>query len=194
MFVSMVLILLMSSSTIGVVHIDRFTMQSNPAICDVAINYTHDARRNSIVDVNFTTFITVTSERIYVKARVPENENDWEFKREFLSTVVETEKIYRGMHSNPLLKIFCSDIFKSMEFDMKFPFPPVRGHASQKTIFSRHSIQQGFYRIRNLSFDYPFFVSKMRGVLELRFVGKTVGSNATKFFAHLVFYFRFWRS
>lgn len=98
----------------------------NEAICNFKYNHTCDGIQECRINVNIDSFFEVTKILIYLKIRTPENENDREFKRELIRTVVDVEKVIKGVFGNPVIQAITKDLLKSINFPLKFPFPPVR--------------------------------------------------------------------
>lgn len=108
-----------------IIYIDRASFGSNPKICDVTVNYTHNAKGESLTNVTAVTHVNVTKLFVYVSFRVPENENDREYRRELIRTVVDVEKVLNGLQSNPVVKGYVDNILKYVDFEVKFPARPV---------------------------------------------------------------------
>lgn len=80
------------------------------------------------------TVINITSEQIktwkkgtcYFKVSVPVNNISKMYSRVLLNTVVDVSKVMNGVSSNVFLKSFVDNFAKSIDFEPKFPFHPVR--------------------------------------------------------------------
>lgn len=71
----------------------------------------------------------------YLKANVPENENDKKFKKEVVRTVVDMEKLTKGFSGNFVLKTAIDLFLNSFEFEYKFPMKKVRNLNRKYEIF-----------------------------------------------------------
>lgn len=89
-------ILVSFSVTSAVIYIDRSTLDFNKKIANLTTTYTHNEKGNSITNLTILTFKTITKMLLYVHVKLAEDENDREFKRSLLRTVVDVEKLNRG--------------------------------------------------------------------------------------------------
>lgn len=98
----------------------------NSALTNATVDYYHDEFGQCIANATFWTFVTINKMLIYFKINTPENKNDKEFKKAVISTVIEVDKVFKGMQSNIIISATFSAIKDSMSFDYKTPLPPVR--------------------------------------------------------------------
>lgn len=113
------------ATTNCVVYINRVTKEVDSKFGDIKIVYTHNAKGDSVTNATFMTLCNITKMMVYMKLAVPENKNDREYKRELVRTVIDAEKIYKGSHSNFLVKIFFDCVLKYADFEFKLPLAPV---------------------------------------------------------------------
>lgn len=78
-----------------------------------------------MVNVTMVSHVTITKMVAYVSVRFPENKNDREYRREVVRTVVDVEKVLKGMQSNPIVKGYVDDLLKYADFDINLPYKPV---------------------------------------------------------------------
>lgn len=131
MFLITVLCCSFLAFTNGLIYIDRAIVESNPAVMNVTVDYSHNAKGNSETNANASLFVTITKALIYFKVKFPQDGNDVEYKREFISTVFDVTKSTGGVQSNIMTKNFFGDLYRAMDFEMKFPMAPVSGHDSK---------------------------------------------------------------
>lgn len=108
-----------------ITYIDRVESDCNPKFGNLSIKYTHNAEGHSVTNATVVNFVTVTKLLVYVSLLIPENKYDREYRREVLKTVVDAEKVLRGLQSNPITKGFIDNILKYIDFEVKFPAGPV---------------------------------------------------------------------
>lgn len=97
----------------------------NNKLMNATYNHTCDGTQPCMMNIELQTFVVVTKILVYFKVKIPDNVNDRDYKRELISTVVDAEKIYKGVYGNPILRVLVSDYFRSLDFVPKFPFPAV---------------------------------------------------------------------
>lgn len=111
-------------SSSGLFYIERYTTEPI-AVLMVTVNYTHDLKGNSITNISFVNTATITKIMLYIEIRAAEDNNDREYKRLLIKTVVDTVKATKSMQTNLFLKGFLANIVEHMDFELKFPFRPV---------------------------------------------------------------------
>lgn len=118
------------------VYIDRVKSGFNPKMCNLTINYTHNEKGESVTNVTIVNHVNITKLFVYVSVRIPENRNDREYSREVIRTVVDLEKVFNGLQSNPLVKGYADNILKHVDFEIKLPFKPV----SSRIVISKYKL------------------------------------------------------
>lgn len=83
-----------------------------------------ESGKGSIGNVTLQSFATVEKILLYVKVTLEDNNAQTE--REFLNTVFDLKKVFAGVYSNPIAKALTGSFFKSVNFELKFPFKPVK--------------------------------------------------------------------
>lgn len=114
-----------------ITYIDYYKTDSNPTLVKFQVAYTHNSKGQSVANVTFNNYALVTKLVAYVSFRVPESQNDREYKREIVKTVVDVEKAFKGLQSNPIVKTYAANLVKFVDFKVQLPFKPV----SLATIF-----------------------------------------------------------
>lgn len=102
---------------------DRFNIETNPEFCNVTIKVWRENGRGSIGNVTIQSFATTEKVLMYLKITL----DDTTARNEgvLLNTVFDAKKVFDGVYSNPLARAFTGSFFKSMDFELKFPFKPV---------------------------------------------------------------------
>lgn len=116
----------------SLVYIDRHTLEFNEKISNWSTSYVRVENGSSMLNLTFTTFKTVKKMLIYLTLKVAEDSNDKEFQRVFVRTVIDLGRFLDGSQANPILRNVIKKLQQSMDFQAKFPIPPV----SFKKIFS----------------------------------------------------------
>lgn len=107
------------------IYIDRADVDSNPKYASISVNFIHDPEGNSVTNVTFTTFINVTKLMIYFKIKLAENDDDKEFRRQFVSSVVDSNKVFSGQQSNGIISRFFDAFKRSAASKFVTPLPSV---------------------------------------------------------------------
>lgn len=105
-----------------VAYIGRVESDYNPKLVNMSVNYTHDARGHSLTLLNH---VTITKFLIYVGLLVAENDNDREYKRKLVNSVIDIEKAVKGFQSSIWIKGYADSILKCMDFEFKLSLRPV---------------------------------------------------------------------
>lgn len=70
------------------------------------------------------TLAVITKALFYIKLRIPANQNDKNFSKVFINTMVDLEKGLNGLQ-NPFMAMVRDDHLKLLNFEIKFPFKKV---------------------------------------------------------------------
>lgn len=68
---------------------------------------------------------TVNKVKIYLFLNIPENENDRDFRKELVKTVIDCNKFFNGVYANPFVKYAVHSALSSAQFELKMPMKPV---------------------------------------------------------------------
>lgn len=142
-----IFVALLASSASCYFYLNRTETGINPPIANISVDFTHDATGQCIVNATFVTFVTFTKFLIYFKISLPENNFDRDFKRVLVSSVVEVEKVLKGMQSNLIISAIFFALRSSADFEFEMPLPPVNyllTHAKHFTkAISNHRVLTG---------------------------------------------------
>lgn len=119
----------------AVMYIDNVAFDSNPAVVNLSIKFTHNQDGDSVTNLTFQTFLTITKMLVYVKINIADDQNGAGYKRELLNTAIDVEKWFKNMQSNILMKGYIQSLKKGMDFDFKFPLLPVSARHLNKFFF-----------------------------------------------------------
>lgn len=101
----------------------NYNFEINPEVCIVTFDFLNDQRRGSVYNVSLETFVTIEKLVMYVKVFLDDGSRLKENERTFMNAVFDFEK---GIYSNPIAKAIGSNLVRSMDFDPKFPYRPVK--------------------------------------------------------------------
>lgn len=110
---------------LGIIFVDRSTLDFDKKLSNWSITYFHDQTGNSVVNISFQTYVTVSKAFLYIKANAAIDRNDKEYQLEVLNTVIDTEKFLKGMQGHFIVRNFLVETLTSMDFEPKFPLPAV---------------------------------------------------------------------
>lgn len=124
-YVGLFLVFCLFSSSLGLLFIDKEVHESNSDVINVSFSYTHDSTGNSVSNVTYNTFVTISKMFLYFTVKIADNPKDIGTFRELIKTVIDVEKMLQGSQANPLVKGFFASILRSMNFALTFPMQPV---------------------------------------------------------------------
>lgn len=108
----------------------EFKFRSNSEIMNVSLQISRDFDRNSVVDAVITTFQKITKANIYLTVTSGTDSS------QKLKTVFDLAKVFDGIYGNVVLRSVMENFAKSADFELKFPFEPVRYFS---TFFLQHN-------------------------------------------------------
>lgn len=86
---------------------------------------------------------TVNNFKVYFSVNLPDNENDHEFRKVFMKTVIDCGKIFSGIYANPFVRYAVGTALSSAQFELKMPMKPV---SSCLTIFNTQILNSKAFR------------------------------------------------
>lgn len=122
---SLVLIFWSIPQVISVVYLDNAICDSNSAVGKITLAYTHDAAGNSVTNVSFVTFVSISKLLVYLTWKIADNSENVGVYRELVKTVFDVGKLLKGGQANLIVKGYFDTILRSLNFTLKFPLPPV---------------------------------------------------------------------
>lgn len=99
------------------------------------VSYFHDESHNAVVNLTMKVFSTITKLLLYFEVKMAEDRNDNEYRRQFIKTVIDVEKCFKGMQSSIFLKAYVEELNRYMNFNLTFPLAPVSRKAASRTVF-----------------------------------------------------------
>lgn len=120
---------------IAALHIDKFDLQGNDLYNSMNFSYYHDEKANAHVYFSLQTKAVANKMLIYVKVNLAENKDDRKMSREFLRTVIDFDKLVKGLYGNPMIRGFMKSLMKEVEgLNLKSPLPIVSNKVKTKLL------------------------------------------------------------
>lgn len=92
---------------------------------NIAAVYIHNEEGAAVVNFTAQTFKPITKALVYIRGCLPENKDDREFKKETLRTVLDVEKLIKGVQQNPFIRNYMKEVLKTLDFEVKMPMKAV---------------------------------------------------------------------
>lgn len=109
----------------AVLYFNRTEINSDRKILNFTVEFKYDAQEQCVANASFQTFVTIKKLRIYFKVTHPEHPNDKEYKKVSTSTVLDVDKVLKGMQSNLAISAIFSVLKNTMAFKYSMPLLPV---------------------------------------------------------------------
>ena len=91
------------------------------------ISFVNDkASQQSLINSTIEILDSLEKLNAYVKVSLPEKPGDNEYRSELVRTVLDAEKLFKGIYSNDFVKNLMENFNKSIKYEPKFPFKRVR--------------------------------------------------------------------
>lgn len=110
----------------GILYVEEYKIDYNPEVAKKPELVVSSSKTQSFAG-NYTVELlkTVNKFKVYLFLNIAENENDREFRKEVMKTVIDSDKFFNGVYANPIVKYLVSTLFSSAQFELKLPFKPV---------------------------------------------------------------------
>lgn len=111
---------------IAALHVDKLILTGNDLYNSMNYSYYHDKRENVHVDFAIRTKAVAIKMLLYITANIAENKDDRRMSREFIKTVIDFDKLVKGLYGNPIISGFMKSIAKDLDaLNLKSPLPIV---------------------------------------------------------------------
>lgn len=109
----------------GSIYIERHDLESNKKYNNWSVSYCHDEKHNAVVNLSIEFFVAVSKILLYFDVTMAEDQNDNEYRRPFIKTVINVEKCFKGMQANVFMRTYLEILSRYMDFNITFPLGPV---------------------------------------------------------------------
>jgi hypothetical protein len=79
-----------------------------------------------LINVTFENLAVVSKMWVYLKIRAPESDDDKSYQKIFLNTVVDLDKVLKGMQKNFIVSKIFECIFDASQNQLRLPLKKVR--------------------------------------------------------------------
>lgn len=110
---------------LAALHVDKLILAGNNLYNNLNYSYYHDERLNVHVNFEIKTKAVATKMLVYIKVNLAENTDDRKMSREFLRTVIDFDKLIKGLYGNPLISGFMRNMKEIEALHLKSPLPIV---------------------------------------------------------------------
>lgn len=108
----------------GVIVIHSVEVNENKSLANIKVNFFNDNVHDTVLNIVIENFVILNNIWVYMKIDLSQNRND-HFNVNFVNTVFDLGKLFRGAFANPMIKIVTDSLLKNTNFELKFPFRPV---------------------------------------------------------------------
>lgn len=92
----------------------------------MSVKLINDGVHDTVASADFDLKCDLEKFKVEVIMKLPENEKDEKYKREFFRTSVDVAKFFNGVGgSNFIMKVIMETVLKSIDFEPKFPMKKV---------------------------------------------------------------------
>lgn len=85
----------------------------------------NDGIHDSSLDIDAESFAVIEKMMVRVKINLALDENDRSYQKQFFQTSVDVKRLLDGVQGNFVIKMFMENLYKSIDFEPKFPFKKV---------------------------------------------------------------------
>lgn len=144
--------------------VENFQINCNYNYVNLTITSFNDGIHDTLVNVTFRTFVVLQKMAMTIKIRVPINEKDNNYQKEFFQTSIDLSKLYYGARGNYVTKILADAFIGPTSSSYKL-FPMAKNF---------------FYESYNKSIDSSLVpkLIEFKGLIESRTIGKVLGKKS----------------
>lgn len=109
----------------GLITFTKLDVEQNPAATNIQHEIYNDGFHSTLINVSATISKTLLNMKGYMKINRNANKDDKKYSLQILNTVLDFSKLFNGVTVNPFTKALMSNLYKAIDFEPVFPFPPV---------------------------------------------------------------------
>lgn len=94
-------------------------------LTNVTFHLNNDGVHDTAFNMTQELFVDVQKVKAIVNINMQENDEDQEYRRLFFKTTLDYEKLFNGVYGNYFSRALMANFFKSIDFEVKFPFRKV---------------------------------------------------------------------
>lgn len=113
----------------AVLLVNKCVVDFDPEYTSSEVSLFNDGIHSTLVSVTTVQRKTWYRGKCYLKINMSAHKGDQKYSRQFLNTVVDMDKVVKGVASNVFLKAFLTTFFGVIDFKPGFPLKPVRFNA-----------------------------------------------------------------
>lgn len=117
------------------------------------VTFINDGIHDTIGNISAETIVVTYGLTLSVVVKTPATTSDLSYQRVWLSTTVNVEKFSKGNRGNFITAMLMEQVFKSLDFELKFPMPKVG------LTLKLHDFQKNFIVISAVSLRVQFRLS-----------------------------------
>lgn len=105
--------------------LNNLIVDYNKEFLNVTAEVFNDGVNASVLNATIAISTVVEKVLLYLKVTLQENQNDEKYGKDFIRTVVDADKLLKGIYGNFIAKNLMENFFTSIDFDPKFPLQKV---------------------------------------------------------------------
>lgn len=106
--------------------IDKLLVSNNYKYNNQTFNVSNDGVHDSLVNSTYISAVDIERMILNFKVKVPANELDENYQKDFFQTTIDVEKFLKGVRGNYVINTFMGNFVKSLDFEPSFPFKKVK--------------------------------------------------------------------
>lgn len=103
----------------------KITYETDPSLVTLNISIFNDGIHDTVGNVTCETLEPIYDSIVNVAVRVPSSNDDTKYSHDFIRTTVTVRKYLSGNRGNFLISSMVGQLFKYLDFEIKFPMPRV---------------------------------------------------------------------
>lgn len=106
--------------------VDHINVNCNYKVVNLTVKVLNDGSGGSLLNATLELFETIENFLASIIVRVPANEKDKNYQKEFYRTTIDFKKVLKGIQPSFVAKVIMENFQKAADFEVKFPFQKVK--------------------------------------------------------------------
>lgn len=106
--------------------IDDIVINQNSSLIDIKLDVFNEKLKDSVLRMVVDSYYKIDAGSMYLKVTLAKDVKKPDYNVILVNTVVDMKKMMNGVYASPILRTAYEDFRKNVNFELKYPFAPVR--------------------------------------------------------------------
>lgn len=106
--------------------IEDVVINQNSSLIDIKLDVFNENLKDSVLRMVVDSFYKIDAGWLYLKVALSKDVKTPDYSIILVNTVVDMKRMMNGVYASPILRTAYDELSKNVDFELKYPFAPVR--------------------------------------------------------------------